>query len=254
MNSLTLDIVGSGKVAWQLARQFMQQGVNLRYLACRRPHDFDAAARHLGIETISIEALPSDDHPIILAVSDDAIAEVGKLIPRERKTAHTSGTVAMNVLPNHIHGVFYPLQTFSDTSDPNWKEIPICIEANTSEFQDELLQLAQTISDSVHLINSEQRKQLHVAAVVVNNFTNHLFHQSKDYLDEHGISFDLLKPLIKETVQKLDRLTPKEAQTGPAVRNDRNTINSHLELLENHPDLKEIYALISQSITNTYER
>jgi predicted short-subunit dehydrogenase-like oxidoreductase (DUF2520 family) len=187
----------------------------------------------------------------IIAVSDEAISTVSEQIQFKNKlVVHTSGGVSLeNLVSINRKGVFYPLQTFSKNKAVNFKSIPICLESqNASDYQ--LLQkVAQAISDVVIAINSEQRKALHVAAVFVNNFTNHLYKIGNDICTENNVTFEILKPLIQETAEKIMQLSPNEAQTGPAIRNDNETINAHLSLLSNE-NQKNIYKIITQSIQN----
>jgi predicted short-subunit dehydrogenase-like oxidoreductase (DUF2520 family) len=144
-------------------------------------------------------------------------------------------------------GVFYPLQTFTKNKAINFKEIPICLESEMEIDFFIIKKLAQSISNSVQSISSEQRKALHVAAVFVCNFVNHLYKIGNDICKENQLSFEILKPLIVETAQKIIQLTPENAQTGPAKRNDTATINSHLNFLSDE-NQKEIYKLITKSI------
>ena len=187
----------------------------------------------------------------IIAVSDEAISAVSKQIPYKNKlVVHTSGGISLEVIAsNNRKGVFYPLQTFTKNNAVDFKIIPICIESqNASDYQ--LLQnVAQAISDSVFAINSEQRKALHVAAVFVNNFTNHLYKIGNDICIENNVPFEILKPLIQETAEKITQLSPNEAQTGPAIRNDIETINAHLSFLSDE-NQKNIYNILTQSIQN----
>ena len=187
----------------------------------------------------------------IIAVSDDAIATVSEQIPYKNKlVVHTSGAISLEILAsNNRKGVFYPLQTFTKNKAVDFKIIPICIESqNASDYQ--LLQkVAQSISDSVFAINSEQRKALHLAAVFVNNFTNHLYKIGNDICIENNVPFEILKPLIQETAEKITQLSPNEAQTGPAIRNDIETINAHLSFLSDE-NQKNIYKILTQSIQN----
>lgn len=187
----------------------------------------------------------------IIAVSDDAIATVSEQIPYKNKlVVHTSGAISLEILAsNNRKGVFYPLQTFSKNKTVDFKIIPICIESqNASDYQ--LLQkVAQSISDSVFAINSKQRKALHLAAVFVNNFTNHLYKIGNDICIENNLPFEILRPLIQETAEKITQLSPNEAQTGPAIRNDIETINAHLSFLSDE-NQKNIYTILTQSIQN----
>ncbi len=189
----------------------------------------------------------------IIAVPDDAIAEVSGQLPfKDRLVTHTSGSVAMKALSNsNRKGVFYPLQTFSKDHEVDFKEIPICFEAQENQDAELLESLGEMISEKVVQIPSEERAQLHLAAVFVNNFTNHLYHLSEAYLTENGVDFDLLKPLIKETARKIEGLSPNDAQTGPAKRDDKMTIAKHLDLLKNDY-YKKIYKTLTQSISRTH--
>ena len=187
----------------------------------------------------------------IIAVSDEAISTVSEQIPYKNKlVVHTSGGISLEAIAsNNRKGVFYPLQTFTKNNAVDFKIIPICIESqNASDYQ--LLQnVAQAISDWVFAINSEQRKALHVAAVFVNNFTNHLYKIGNDICIENNVPFEILKPLIQETAEKITPLSPNEAQTGPAIRNDIETINAHLSFLSDE-NQKNIYNILTQSIQN----
>jgi predicted short-subunit dehydrogenase-like oxidoreductase (DUF2520 family) len=191
----------------------------------------------------------------LIAVSDDAIAEVSKKIKDKKGLiAHTSGSCELDVLvPNQRRGVFYPLQSFTKGKKVDFLEIPICLEAKHHDDFMLLQQLAHLISDKVFHISSEQRKTIHLAAVFVNNFTNHLYQIGSEICAEKKIPFELLQPLIQETAHKINTLNPHEAQTGPARRGDMTTINNHLGLLENKT-YKEIYSLLSNSIQKDYEQ
>lgn len=189
----------------------------------------------------------------IIAVSDDAIPVVSKKLTHKKGlVVHTSGSVPMNILSeNSRYGVFYPLQTFSKEQEVDFNTVPICIEAKNKTDLELLNRLGNLVSGNVQEVSSEQRKSLHLAAVLVNNFTNHLYHLGNTICEEKNVSFELLKPLILETVKKLDTSSPYDAQTGPAKRGDKNTINSHLEQLKDE-HLKKIYSILSLSINNTY--
>ena len=187
----------------------------------------------------------------IIAVSDDAIATVSsQLTFKNRLVVHTSGSVSLDVLDKkNRKGSFYPLQTFSKKKAVDFSQIPICLESeNDSDF--ELLdKVAQSISNTVFKINSEQRKALHVSAVFVNNFVNHLYQMGNEICEANKVPFQILKPLILETANKVMTLSPAAAQTGPAIRNDKQTIASHLDfLLEENQ--KNIYKILTQSIQN----
>lgn len=189
----------------------------------------------------------------IIGIPDDAIASFSEVLPFQNKlVVHTSGGAAMNVLSSkNRRGVFYPLQTFSKQRNVDFKKIPICIEAENSEDLNLLRKLGETISENVVEISSKKRTELHLAAVFVNNFTNYLYQIGSEILKEEDLSFDLLKPLISETASKMETLSPEEAQTGPAKRNDKITIEKHLHLLEDSP-FKKIYELFTEQLNQKY--
>ena len=185
----------------------------------------------------------------ILSVSDSAIPRLSKALENKNGlVVHTAGSVSMDVLNTHKnHGVFYPLQTFSKNKAVDFSQIPLCLEANKEENFHLLKKLAQAIGSPTHLIDSAQRKALHVAAVFVNNFTNHLYTIGEDLCKEHNLPFSVLQPLIAETADKIKHLPPSLAQTGPAARGDQKVLADHLQYLtkESH---QELYQLISASI------
>jgi len=188
----------------------------------------------------------------IMAVSDTAITEVSKnIVAKNKLVVHTSGAVPMNALHSISNkGVFYPLQSFSKDKPVNFAKIPICIEASTKKDLYLLETLAKSISTSVYNIATEQRKILHVAAVFVNNFVNHLYYLGNDICKENNIPFEILAPIIQETAKKIETLNPFDAQTGPARRFDTKTIEEHLVILPKNK--QEIYTLLTTSIQNTY--
>jgi predicted short-subunit dehydrogenase-like oxidoreductase (DUF2520 family) len=187
----------------------------------------------------------------IIAVSDDAISKVSLQLPFEnRLVVHTSGSVSLDALDKkNRKGSFYPLQTFSKGKEIDFSKIPICLESENKTDFDVLEKVAQSISNTVFKINSEQRKALHISAVFVNNFVNHLYQMGNEICIENNVPFEILKPLILETANKVMTLSPKEAQTGPAKRNDNKTIEAHLDFLSNE-NQATIYKILTQSIQN----
>lgn len=245
-------IIGSGNVAQHLIAAFQDSRnlgseIELVQVFSRQITNLSSLVAFDKI-TDDWNALAEADLYII-AVSDDAIADVSSKLPfKNRLVVHTSGSVSLNALnDNNRKGVFYPLQTFTKNKAVDFKTIPVCLESeNATDFQ-LLDKVAKAISDKVFAINSEQRKALHVAAVFVNNFTNHLYQIGNEICQENQVPFEILKPLILETAQKIMVLSPEEAQTGPAKRNDRATIESHEAFLLNENHLK-IYKTLTQSI------
>lgn len=247
---IRITLIGSGNVAQHLIKAFAKsEVVEIAQVFSRKKEtlasliDFDKIVN-------DYESLKEADLYII-AVSDKAISEVSKQLPfQNRVVVHTSGAASLDVLdPKNRKGVFYPLQTFSKNKEIDFSTIPMCLEAeNTFDFR-VLETVAKSISNAVFAINSDQRKALHVAAVFVNNFTNHLYQIGQEICDEHKVPFEVLKPLIQETAEKINTLTPIDAQTGPAKRHDSTTIDAHLEYLNNE-NQKNIYKILTQSIQN----
>lgn len=188
---------------------------------------------------------------VVLAVNDDRIEEVAERIPvKEQLVVHTSGSTSLNVLKRFPHcGVIYPLQTFTAGYPVKWEHIPVFVEGADNRTSERLLQFCSGFSSNCLIADSQERMKLHISAVFVANFVNHLFTQAHQLLKENNRDFSLLLPLIRQTINKVEQMPPETAQTGPAIRNDRKTMDKHLKMLENHPQKREIYKLISQSIT-----
>lgn len=188
----------------------------------------------------------------IITVPDQAIENVAHIINNNQALIlHTAGAVPLSVLKKFKRrGVFYPLQSFSKNRKVNWKEIPICIESSTTKDLEVIKSLALKLSLNVIEINSHKRKTIHLAAVWANNFTNHIFNIAHQILETEKIDFSILLPLMKETVLKLEKLTPDQAQTGPAIRGDAITINEHLKQLE-HTPYGSLYKQLTTSIKHS---
>lgn len=243
-------ILGSGNVAQHLIKVFLQtEEVSLVQVFARQPNQLTHLLPTAKIVSDYQKIIEADVY--IISVSDNAIAEVSFQLPFEnRLVVHTSGSSDLSVLNNkNRKGVFYPLQTFTKGKKVDFTPIPICLEAENEQDYQLLEQLGNSISKKVFNINSEQRKSLHVAAVFVCNFVNHLYQIGNKICEANQIPFEVLHPLIQETAQKILELTPKEAQTGPALRNDTQTIEKHLDFLFNE-NYKTIYQLLTQSIQN----
>ncbi len=253
----TVLVVGSGNVAYHLCKAFKEVAINV-IIHGRNKKETLAISKELGLDCIpDLNMIGERPDIIFLAVSDDAILEVvKKIIPLNIPVVHTSGAVSTNVLGISTvgYGVFYPLQTLTKGVEIDFTEIPICITANTELLQKELLQLAKRVSSNVQITTDEQRKALHISAVLLNNFSNHLIYKASTVLSKSDLSFNLVLPLLKETIRKLQYETPKNAQTGPARRGDVKTIDAHIKWLEeNHfPELIDLYKFMSNSIFKTY--
>lgn len=247
--------LGSGNVATHLSMAFHQAGMQIVQICSPHlEHARTLAGKTGGDAVDNISEINTDADLYLISVSDDQIGKVVKKMPSVPGiVAHTSGFVAMNALERFEHfGVFYPLQTFSKSRHVDLKPVPFCIEGNDKTSGKMLSNLAGKLSRSVHYINSSDRKQIHLAAVFVNNFPNHLYAAAEKLLKEKNLDFGILLPLLHETAAKMKDLKPDEAQTGPARRNDLNTIKIHSGMLQNNPELLEIYELFSHQILNKY--
>jgi predicted short-subunit dehydrogenase-like oxidoreductase (DUF2520 family) len=245
-----ITIIGSGNVAQHLIKAFTNSElIEIVQVFSRKKEALSSIIDYDKIVNDFEELVEADLY--IIAVSDKAISEVSSNLPfQNRIVVHTSGAASLAVLdPKNRKGVFYPLQTFSKKKEIDFSTIPMCLEAeNTFDFRI-LETVAKSISNAVYPINSDQRKALHVAAVFVNNFSNHLYQIGHEICNEHQVPFEVLKPLIQETAEKIKTLDPIDAQTGPAKRKDSNTIEAHLEYLTNE-NQKNIYKILTQSIQN----
>ncbi len=245
---LEIVIIGSGNVAQHLIKAFKKsRKIKVVQVFARNKE----AISHLVVPS-KITSNFNDLKEVslyIIAVSDNAVVEVSSKIPFTNKTVlHTSGSIAIADLDaKNIRGSFYPVQTFSKAKNVDFKKIPICIEIEQETMYKVLDIIAFSISDIVYKITSNQRKSLHIAAVFVSNFVNHMYQIGNEICTENKVSFEILKPLILETANKVMQLSPIDAQTGPAKRNDTQTINSHLNFLSDE-NQKEIYKILTKSI------
>ncbi|GAA4272084.1 Rossmann-like and DUF2520 domain-containing protein [Aquimarina gracilis] len=245
-------ILGAGNVAQHLYAAFLKQK-SINVIQCyNRKGVLLHPNQNKNTITQDINLLKEADI-YVLAVSDDAIKKVALQLPFKGKlVVHTSGSVPIEMLDNsNKKGVFYPLQTFSKDKDVDFSTVPFCLEAENEDDLKLLKDLAGSLSKKVYKISSEQRNVLHVSAVFVNNFTNHLFSVGNDICQEHNIPFEILHPLILETTNKITKMPPSEAQTGPAIRKDNQTIERHLNILS-HASQKELYKILTKAIQSKY--
>ncbi len=250
---MTINIIGSGKVAFHLSKRLHACGLTIRQIYSRQLDKALQLATAVNAQGVSrwndVQAEGVD--LIIIAVNDQAIPEVAKALakhlPSPPLVVHTSGSSPLNWLSDFLPrtGIFYPLQSFSWGREPNFAAIPICIEAQHPADEKLLLELGQRISQKVQLTTEADRKTLHLAAVFVNNFVNELYQIGAAILAEKNLPFDLLLPLIQETAAKVQAQAPAEMQTGPALRGDLTTIERQLDLLEAHPEWRELYGLMT---------
>ncbi|RZS90497.1 Rossmann-like and DUF2520 domain-containing protein [Aquimarina brevivitae] len=248
-----VTLIGAGNVASHLFTALSSKD-DIEIVQCYNRKGIALAtgsyATHCVITDLN-QLLPSD--VFIVAVSDDAIAEVTAQIPAgDHFVVHTSGSVSIDSIDNkHRKGVFYPLQSFSKHKEITFSDVPFCLEAEHQKDYDLLSAMAKTLSKKVYKISSEQRSTLHVAAVFANNFSNFMFTIANELCTANDIPFEILHPLITETAEKVLTLSPEKSQTGPAIRKDSETIRRHLEQISNL-QYKEIYKIITEAIQDTY--
>lgn len=243
-------LLGSGNVASHLIKAMeVSDTIDLVQVFSRSKKSIENLIESSKITTSFADLKEADVY--IISVSDKAIAEVSNQIPFTNKlVVHTSGTMGFDVMNSkNKRGVFYPLQTFSKSKEVDMKSVPFCLETENDEDFELVANLAKNLSNSVYKINGDQRKSLHISAVFVSNFVNHMYQIGNALCEENNVPFAILQPLIEETANKIKTLSPSEAQTGPAIRFDEPTINKHLEALEN-PTYKELYKQLTLSIQN----
>lgn len=259
MMNKKIVLIGAGNVAHHLAPALLRAGMNLCQIYSRTLESARELGRKTGITyTSDTFAVYPDGDIYIFCVSDDALLSVFKSlrINEEAFILHTSGSVPLDIFKPYRqnYGVLYPLQTFSKTRNLDFGEIPLCIEAPDKEVLKTIGQIADKLSSKVYEISSEKRKKLHLAAVLANNFTNHLYHMAGNLLEKEDLDFNLLRPLIFETAHKVMQMIPENAQTGPARRGDTNILNLHKSMLKDNRDIQTLYVLLSQSIQQTYSK
>ena len=249
---IRIGLIGTGNVATALAREIRKH--ELLTLVKLIGRDQNKLPKDLISVPFSnqFNALHSCDM-ILIAVSDHSIQEVSNQLPlTDAVVAHTSGASSMDLLSNHKHrGVFYPLQTFSKQQPLTWSEIPILWEGNKKLVDEKLETLSQLLSPLAVQSDEKQRLSMHLAAVVVNNFTNHLYAEAHRFCKSKHMNFDLLVPLIEETTRKIKQLDPRESQTGPASRGDMQTIQRH-KAVPMTEELSDIYSLFTSQLLKQY--
>ena len=256
--SFTFVFIGAGNLATQLAINLKNNGHTVLQVFSRTEKSAKTLAEKINAAYTTLpEEVCSEADIYVVALNDSAFETILPSINfGDKLVVHCSGSLPLSVLKKYAahSGVFYPLQTFSKNRPVNFQDIPVFVEANSKENEIRLTNLARSISGKVSVLDSEKRKFLHIAAVFACNFVNHFYAVSAEILKSKGVSFDVLKPLVLETALKVQKMEPAKAQTGPAVRFDRNVISSHLRELENFQEYRELYRLISESIFNFHQK
>jgi len=231
---MNVAMIGRGRVATHMSKALLKAGNGV-----------------VSVNSRTLEELPQDADVYIIAVKDSALQDVIRQLTNLLKTkndapliVHTAGSMPLSVFEGYAEngGVFYPMQTFSMEREVDFREIPLFIEGKDKRIRE----LAESISEHVYELSSDDRKYLHLAAVFACNFTNHCYTLAAEVLEKKGLPFDVMLPLVDETARKVHELHPHEAQTGPAVRGDENVMNAQAALLDGRN--KEIYELLSKSI------
>jgi predicted short-subunit dehydrogenase-like oxidoreductase (DUF2520 family) len=258
----TVSIIGSGNVAWHLANRLSLAGFEIMEVCGRNPEEeaeeYEAISEGI-VYVPSIELLNDISDIYFLCVNDDAIKEVLDAIPfkfdEEQILIHTSGSVSSGILADYAknYGVLWPVMTLTKYKEPQFIDsIPYVITAHNEHVSYHLITMADQISSQFTTMTDEKRIKLHLAAVMVNNFSNHLYTLTADYCKKMNLDFDLLKDIIGETAFKINTELPSNLQTGPAKRNDKRTIEKHLQMLEDQTDLYKIYCIFTESIIQKY--
>jgi predicted short-subunit dehydrogenase-like oxidoreductase (DUF2520 family) len=252
VNKYSISFVGAGRVAGIMCRVMYKTGFKIDMIVSKSEIGGTILANDCDAIWSDKPVLPDSTKIIIVAVPDRNVKGVLGKIKCNPKTivVHTAGSIGIDVFPVSLprHGVFYPLQTFSPNRIISFSNLPVFIEASDAYSSAVLANIALTLGAKSYFSDAEHRRILHLAAVFVCNFTNHMMARGKELALNAGYSFEDLKPLITETVLKAFETGPENSQTGPAVRNDKNTVKKHLELLSFDRDLQRMYREISGSI------
>ena len=244
-------IIGTGNVAYALAEKILHSEHELLQVTGRNAMHAERMGTHMNVPfTGSLDHLERMADLYIVAVSDESLQNISEWLRLNKKlVVHTAGSVSIDVLQNVStnYGVLYPLQSLKrGMKVPD--EIPLLVDGNSPDDLALIKDFALSISSRVGVADDLTRKKLHLAAVFVNNFTNHLYALAEQYCDEEQLPFELLQPLIIETAERLSAQSARRSQTGPALRNDQSTITKHLELLKEYPALKKLYEIMTKSI------
>lgn len=253
----TIVFIGAGRVASHLAPALHAQGFHISQVFSRTETSARTLAERVESSyTDDLSALDTTADLYIYSVSDSALPELAAQIHiPEAIHIHTSGSTGMNIyegLAGH-YGVLYPLQTFSKDKTVRFEDVSFFLEGSNEYARNKIYELARTLSPKLFFMDSTGRQKLHLSAVFVCNFVNHMYEIGAELMKDAGADFELLLPLIEETTEKIKTLTPYDAQTGPAVRNDLNIVQKHLALLEGKRTLSDMYQMITEDIYNIHK-
>jgi len=250
---MKIVLLGSGNVATHLAKVLKATGEDVVQVYSPNLTHAKLLAGTIEAEGVNeLTEIKQNADLYIISVKDDVIESVAKSLKNVAGlVVHTSGTTDIHILSSQVAnaGVFYPLQTFSKNKEVSFENIPLCIEASDVDQLAILKKLAAKISTQVYELDGEKRKVLHLAAVFACNFPNHLYALASQVLRQNDLDFEILRPLIAETADKVMHNLPENVQTGPAIRADENTLNKHLSMLNDMPELQNIYQILFNNIT-----
>ena len=256
---LSIVFIGSGNVAWHLSQSLREAGHEILQVYSRNISHAEELAEQVNAEAIvQQELINQNADAYIISVSDDSIAEIARMLrpilergnaTKKQVVIHTAGSVSIDVLHDATEhaAVLYPMQTFTKRTAVNFSEIPLFVEATDNVSEEVVNCLANSISEHVVSINSEQRCKMHLAAVFASNMANHCYRLAEKIVNEAGVDFKLYAPLIRETARKASVMSPREAQTGPMARGDVKVMNKQMDMLSD-PLMKEIYGIFARSI------
>jgi len=254
MINKSISFAGAGRVASALCSQIYDAGYKIDLIVSPGEENGRSLALSCQASWSPVPEYPESSDIIIVSVPDHALKDVlANLRCRtDALVVHTAGSFGLEVFPASIKvkGVFYPLQTFSRERKVEFTDLPILLESSDKQSTVILEELASSLGGKTWFVNTDQRIMLHLAAVFICNFTNHMLTRGKQVAEKAGIPFEIFYPLLNETMSKAMEIGPEKAQTGPAVRNDHNTIEKHIGLLSFSPELEKIYSEITMAIIN----
>ncbi|MDU1891638.1 MAG: DUF2520 domain-containing protein [Dysgonomonas sp.] len=248
---MKIVLLGAGNVATHLATRLYNKSFDIIQVYSRTEESALAlAVKVQAIPVTDISKIADDADLYIFSLKDSILEDVASKLPQNKGIwIHTAGSLSIDIFSKYtaLYGVLYPFQTFSKNRIVDWNKVPLFVEASDTDSLKSLQIIANQLSDKVAELSSDDRRYLHLTGVFACNFVNHMYALSEQFLNKVKLPFDIALPLIDETASKVHTLTPKEAQTGPAIRYDRNVIDKHLSLIEDEK-VKEIYWLISENI------
>lgn len=253
---MKIVMIGSGNVATILALKFCSAGHNIIQVYSKTKANADCLANKLNTDAVTdFDNISKDADLYVLAISDNEVSNFAEklLLHNNAIVVHTAGAVSIKALTkcSNNYGVLYPIQSIRKNMSLN-TPIPFAIDGNNKNTLDALQLLISDINQTTIHYNDEQRLKLHIAAVIASNFVNYLYNESASFCNNQQLKFSLLQPLIEETALRLRTHHPQEVFTGPAVRKDFTTINKHIEILQNSPELLELYQFFTNRVLNKF--